>query len=104
MSLKTDFQPCLVSVSLERSSLGTAAPDCVAVKGTTLWTVWIIPVTPPKKSVVRSTEKNAAIPKVVDIAEKSSFQPMGLMYGKAAYSIWKQSLFHTSVSDYILRD
>ena len=97
MSLKTDFQPCLMSVSLERSSLGTAAPDCVAVQGTTPWTVWIIPVTPPKKSVVRSTEIKAAIPKVVGpsvvltmthtIAEKSSLQPMGSMYRKANGSL-----------------
>ena len=92
MSLKTDFQPCLMSVSLERSSLGTAAPDCVAVQGTTPWTVWIIPVTPPKKSVVRSTEKKAAIPKVVGpsvllAAEKSSLQPMGSMYRKANGSL-----------------
>ena len=54
--------------SLERSSFRTAAPDCVAVQGTTPGTVWIIPVT-PQRIVVKSTEKKAAIPKVIVVTE-----------------------------------
>ena len=50
--------------SLERSSFRTAAPDGVTVQRITPGTVWIIPVT-PQRIVVKSTEKKAAIPKVI---------------------------------------
>ena len=153
MFLKTAFLPCLMFFSLKRSSFWRTAPDCVTVQRTTPWCVWIIPVA-PQKSVVRSTEKKAAIPKVIisrktkdwlagrptecmsiyltecwtkllinkhltcgigqsvgltmnhPRAQKSSLQALGSIEKSCtertmpAYNIWKQFLFHITVSDY----
>ena len=54
--LKNDFLSCLMFFSLKRSCLGTTAPHCVAVPGTTSLFVWIIPVTAPERSAVKLTE------------------------------------------------